>query len=821
MHGLGGNRGDMLTLAQTMGMSASGYAVLAYDARGHGGSGGLIGIDGPKEIADVRAVFGWLRNRPDVADNRIGGWGVSYGGGAAWNSLVAGVPWAALAISISWTDLRQALVPQGLAKSGVMGGFLGSLDPKRVDPEVVRAPRRRVRRATSRRLRPFAAARSSLPRLKGVKTPVFLMQGRRDFAFGLDQARNADRALAGPKRLWIGIHGHAPSSGFAGRHAGDARRGRAVVRPLPARRHDGAARAARGGLARELARAADAASPALPKVDRPTLDARSCGSAARRRSRQSGRVRSRSPRLAARDRGLRLADRRGDGQRHRRLVAARRRAQRADARRQGDRRRGRRRPDPRRARARTGSRSRDQATFLPKGSRLTLTLGSSSLAQNPANLLYLDLPFPPAPGSRVTGRHGDAARCSRRRSPMRRALLAAVAVLAAATAATAATTADPGVTADDDRDRRHRAALRRGGRVRHRRAGREGVLRLRQREGRRQRAEDRVPLLRRRLQPGADRAADAQARRAGPRLRDLQRGRHGEQPRHPRLPERAEGAAALRRRRLGGARRRPARYPWTMGFLQSYRGEGAVLRARPRQAPRRRRESRVLLENTELGKDMTRGLSRAIAGKGPKVVASEAYEFTASDVVAQVAKLKASGADTLMLFATPKFMIQAVVAAHKLGWKPQLYIASVSIEPTIMAIARANAPELTKGARSIAFLKNPNDPVWAKDPALALYRSIMKRYAPGGEADGRLQLVRHDRRLDDGRHAAARGEEPHPREPAAGGAQPRHDAPTRSCCPGIRLRTSASGLLPARHGLPVPLRQPPVGRAARAVPRPG
>ena len=35
----------------------------------------------------------------------------------------------------------------------------------------------------------------------------------------------------------------------------------------------------------------------------------------------------------------------------------------------------------------------DQATFLPKGSRLTLTLGSSSLAQNPANLLYLDLPF--------------------------------------------------------------------------------------------------------------------------------------------------------------------------------------------------------------------------------------------------------------------------------------------------------------------------------------------------------------------------------------------------------------------------------------------
>jgi predicted acyl esterase len=36
----------------------------------------------------------------------------------------------------------------------------------------------------------------------------------------------------------------------------------------------------------------------------------------------------------------------------------------------------------------------DQATFVPRGSRLTLTLASSSLAQNPANLLYLDLPLP-------------------------------------------------------------------------------------------------------------------------------------------------------------------------------------------------------------------------------------------------------------------------------------------------------------------------------------------------------------------------------------------------------------------------------------------
>ena len=174
-----------------------------------------------------------------------------------------------------------------------------------------------------------------------------------------------------------------------------------------------------------------------------------------------------------------------------------------------------------------------------------------------------------------------------------------------------------------------------------------------------------------------------------------------------------------------------ARYPWTLGFLMSYQGEGDVYgttlaRARPRA------RVAVLYENTELGKDMLAGLTRAIAGKGPRIVAEESYELTASDVRSQIARLKASRADTLMLFATPKFFIQAAVATHRLAWKPRLYVASVSIEPGIMAVARANAPELTRGALSIAFLKNPNDRVWATDKAIALYRKIMRKHNPTG-----------------------------------------------------------------------------------------
>jgi predicted acyl esterase len=391
MHGLGGNRAEMLALAQSMGIAGERYAVLAFDARGHGQSGGLIGIDGPREVADVKAVFAWLRDRPDVADRRIGGWGISYGGGAAWNSLTAGVPWAALEIAESWTDLRQALVPQGLAKTGVIAGFLGSLDPKRVDPEVF-ALRDAAFAGNLATVVPFAAARSSLPSLKGVTTPVLMMQGRRDFAFGLEHALNAYRALAGPKELWIGLHGHAPSSFPAA--------------DTPATLAEGAHwfdRFLRGDTSAPLAKSV-AVSPeswngqprrfaGLPKVVvRRSSTFGILTIPAGRAIPQSGRYRI--P-LAPRPRATEVfgsptvdvtATASGGWSRIVAVLSARTPSGRDIVVAGGG------------VPARPGKRTyrialSSQATFLPKGSRLTLTLGSSSLAQSPANLLYLDLPF--------------------------------------------------------------------------------------------------------------------------------------------------------------------------------------------------------------------------------------------------------------------------------------------------------------------------------------------------------------------------------------------------------------------------------------------
>ena len=78
-----------------------GYAALTFDARGHGQSEGLVSIDGPREIQDVRELFGWLAAQPGVNGQRIGAFGFSYGGGAIWRATAEGVPFAAIEPAIT------------------------------------------------------------------------------------------------------------------------------------------------------------------------------------------------------------------------------------------------------------------------------------------------------------------------------------------------------------------------------------------------------------------------------------------------------------------------------------------------------------------------------------------------------------------------------------------------------------------------------------------------------------------------------------------------------------------------------------------------
>jgi branched-chain amino acid transport system substrate-binding protein len=171
-------------------------------------------------------------------------------------------------------------------------------------------------------------------------------------------------------------------------------------------------------------------------------------------------------------------------------------------------------------------------------------------------------------------------------------------------------------------------------------------------------------------------------------------------------------------------------YPWTIGYQPSYIAEGYIYgRWLARDKPGSK--IAILFQNDDYGRDLIAGLKRGLGRKGA-IVAQEAYEVTAPDVQSQISKLRESGAKVLMLFATPKFAIQAFVISNRLKWRPLIVNNVVSSASNIMELAAEGGTNKSiEGSVSIVFLKDPVDPKWRNDAAIKLYRQVMARYAKG------------------------------------------------------------------------------------------
>ncbi len=181
-------------------------------------------------------------------------------------------------------------------------------------------------------------------------------------------------------------------------------------------------------------------------------------------------------------------------------------------------------------------------------------------------------------------------------------------------------------------------------------------------------------------------------------------------------------------------------YPTTSGFQPSYQAEGWVYGKYLARTAAGATVA-VLFQKDEYGKDLLGGLKRGLQRSRVKVIAAEPYEVSAVDVSSQIAKLKASGADTLAIFATPTFALQAYQAAGKLGWKPKrVVLNSVASSSATMQAAASAQSRIVNGTISIAFLKDPTDPTRRGETGIKLYRRIMSQYAPGANADDPLHV---------------------------------------------------------------------------------
>ena len=233
IHGFGGHR---LTGEDNLAyyIAAAGYVVFSYTARGFGDgeSGGRVTLAGPDELNDLRRVIDWLTTDPDHVIGprvtKVGVLGGSYGGGHSFQ--IASDPRVSAVIPlVGWTDLEQALYPNGAIKYRLgIAEFYSGLDQQIGEAPFYnftqlefdmfdaaaegRLPNSSARQAL--RARSIAARNDDgqeiLDQSRQPLAPTFIVQSWDDYLFPASQVLDVYSQITAPKQIYLGRHGHPP-----------------------------------------------------------------------------------------------------------------------------------------------------------------------------------------------------------------------------------------------------------------------------------------------------------------------------------------------------------------------------------------------------------------------------------------------------------------------------------------------------------------------------------------------------------------------------------------------------------------------------------
>ena len=188
------------------------------------------------------------------------------------------------------------------------------------------------------------------------------------------------------------------------------------------------------------------------------------------------------------------------------------------------------------------------------------------------------------------------------------------------------------------------------------------------------------------------------------------------------------------------------KYPWTIGWQPDYVAEGRLYGADINKNHPNAKIA-ILYQNDSYGKDYVAGFKSALgtAKVQSQVVREEAFDVLGGGTPqSQLIRLRASGADTLMIFVTPTPTVQTYAIIRALNWKPaNIYVNSVSATDTFMgaAVLRSSAATVN-GSISAQYLKDPASPAWANDATVKQYHVADGEVQPERARHRRPELLR-------------------------------------------------------------------------------
>jgi branched-chain amino acid transport system substrate-binding protein len=236
-------------------------------------------------------------------------------------------------------------------------------------------------------------------------------------------------------------------------------------------------------------------------------------------------------------------------------------------------------------------------------------------------------------------------------------------------------------------------------------------------------------------------------------------------------------------------------FPWTMGYQPSYRTEAQIY-AKYMLLQNQHAKLAILYQNDDFGKDYLAGVKDVLGDKYNSVVVKEAsYETTDPTIDSQITALQASGADFLLVAATPKFAAQTIRKVHDLNWHPTFFLTNVSI--SVGSVMTPAGAENGVGIITTGYAKDPTDPAFKDDPGMNQWRAFMAKYMPGADLTdanyvygyGVSTVLMQVLKQCDGDFSRAN---------IMKQAANLHDAPDPILLPGIKVNTSPTNFHPIR-----------------------
>jgi ABC-type branched-subunit amino acid transport system substrate-binding protein len=173
----------------------------------------------------------------------------------------------------------------------------------------------------------------------------------------------------------------------------------------------------------------------------------------------------------------------------------------------------------------------------------------------------------------------------------------------------------------------------------------------------------------------------------------------------------------------------PSGFPWSIGFQVSYRAEARafakyILKHNPQA------KVAVFYANDDFGREYLAGLKDVFGESSQRlIVAEDTYETSEPTVDSHIARLKSSGADTLVNITTPKFTAQTIKKMHEIEWRPMHLIGDLSI--SIGAVLRPAGFDASEGILSATYLKDASDARWSNDEGMKKFMDFIEKYMPG------------------------------------------------------------------------------------------